>query len=511
MSRSIMHALAACIVLSCGPKTPVHEPKPAPDDEAEDVQTYVQFLETMAIPPEVLEAIAKQREKVVAQPDPLGEAEYTFPDVHSGKLKNGLAWYVVEQDGLPLVSLNLVVRAGTAHDPETLPGLSVFTGDMLREGGTTERTAAELAADIETLGADLSVITGADYTLVAVDSISDHAARLLSLMGEMVMKPAFDEKAMEMFRQREMHRLELSHSDPEWIADFVLLEQIYGKHPYSRYDTTKQALEAMTREDVLSFHETHYAARNGFFVAVGDVDLKTFGATLEKAFGSLPRGKKAKIKWPTIEAPDKRRVVVVDRPGSAQTVIRVANTTLQGSHADALPFMVANHVLGGNASSRLFMVLREEKGLTYGCYSHVPMRVDVGSFFIETSTKTPSTGESLEEIFRQIDLFTAAEDGGGVGADELEATQRYLTGVLAIKGQTASQVSDLLIDRIIYGLSGNYYGDYAKNVNAVTPDDVRTLASKYIHPETAVVVLVGDAAQIKDAASKWGEVQVITW
>jgi zinc protease len=489
----------------------VHTPKPEPDEDAEDVPTYAQFLETMAIPPEVLEAIAAQREKVVPQPEPLGETTFTFPDVHSGKLKNGLPWYVVEREGLPIVSLNLVVRAGTAHDPDTLPGLSVFTGDMLREGGTTERTAAGLAADIETLGADLSVITGADYTLVAVDSVSDHAARLLGLMAEMVEKPAFGDKEMEMFRKRELSRLELSRSDPEWIADFVLLEQLYGTHPYSRYDTTEEALKAMTREDVVSFHETHYAARNGFFVAVGDVDPKAFGSLLEKSFGSLPKGKKAKIKWPAIPAPDKRRVVLVDRPGSAQTVIRVANTTLEGAHSDALPLMVSSHVLGGNASSRLFMVLREEKGLTYGCYSHVPMRIDVGAFFIETSTKTASTGESLDEIFHQLEIFTAAGDAGGVNADELQASQQYLTGVLAIKAQTASRIADMLIDRIVYGLPESYYDTYAKKVNAVTTDDVRSLMKKYVHPEAALVVLVGDAEKIEDAASKWGEVQVVTW
>jgi zinc protease len=500
-----MATACACVALACGPKPGPEEPEKERQEEP-DVEANVSFLETMSIPPEVLAAIEAQRQKVVEQPDPLGEEEFSFPKVHEGKLGNGLKWYVVEREGLPLVSLNLVVRAGMAHDPEELQGLSVFTGDMLREGGSKKRPAAELSEEIETLGAELSIITGADYTLAAVDSLSEHAGALLDLLAELTLEPAFGEDEMERFRKREMHRLELSRSDPEWIADFVFLEKLYGDHPYSRYDTTKEALEAMTREDVIAFHETHYAARNAFFVAVGDVDRGKLAKMLEKSFGKMPKGKPVKIKWPKIPEPEKRRVVIVHRPESAQTVIRVGNNTLVGRHDDALPFLVTNHVLGGNASSRLFMVLREEKGLTYGCYSHAPMRVDVGAFFVETSTKTASTGESLEEIFNQMEAFL-----DGVSEDELEANQSYLTGVLAIKAQTPSRIADMLIDRIVYDLPRDYYDTYQKKVEAVTPEILDKLAERYIRPDTALVVLVGDGQQFQKDVERWGEVEVVKW
>jgi zinc protease len=509
MSRSLV-VLVSLAALCCGPRSGVHEPRPEPDD-SEILATNTMFLETYSIAPELRKALEKQRDKVIPQPEPLPDKSYTFPHVHKGKLDNGLRYYMVRKHDLPLVSLNLVVRAGTAHDPEDLPGLSVFTGDMLREGGTKKRSAHELADDIETLGAELSVITGADYTLVAIDSISEHLAKLLSLMGEMTLEPAFATKEMEMFRKREISRLELSRSDPEWIADYVFLDYLYGAHPYSTYDTTKEALETITLEDVKSFHSSHYTARNAFVIAVGDLNPKTFPAMLKKALSSMPKGSKVKIKWPKVAAPEKRKVVIFDRPGSAQTVIRVGNTTLSGNDPDALPLMVTNHVLGGNASARLFMTLREDKGLTYGCYSHVPMRIDVGAFFVETSTKTPSTAESLEEIFHQLSLFLSPGPEGGIDPGELVDTQRYLAGVLAIKAQTPSSISDLLIDRIVYNLPDDYYDTYVKNVDSVTPVSALELATEHIHPETALIVLVGDAAKIKEAAAKWGDVEVVTW
>jgi zinc protease len=498
--------LATLVAVACGPRAPAHEPKPGPDDSAPDVAPGVMFLETLSIPPEVRKAIEAQKNKIVDKPAPLGETTYSFPEVTSGRLKNGLAWYLVEDRSLPEVSLNLVVRAGTAHDPDALPGLSVFTGDMLREGGTEKRSAPELAEEIEALGADLSIITGTDYTLVAVDSLSDHGTELVSLMGEMCLTPAFDEEKLGKFRTHELHRLELSRSDPEWVADVVLTRELYGAHPYSRYDTTEESLEATTREDVRTFHESHYTASNSFFIAVGDIEPGELRTSLENGFGKMPKGKPVKIKWPKLGTRDKRDVVIVDRPGSAQTVIRVGNATLRGNHADALPLMVANHVLGGNASSRLFMSLREDKGLTYGCYSHVPMRVDIGAFFVETSTKTASTGESLDAIFAEIDAFLAQ---GAVSDEELDATRRYLAGVLPIKAQTPPRIADLLIDRFVYGLPDDYYDTYVQRITAVTPAEVHELATSYIHPETAVVVLVGDASQIGKAAARWGEVRVV--
>ncbi len=495
---------------SCGPHKPTVEPKPGPDDGKPDVKVQAEFLQTSPIPPEVMAAIEAQRQKVVPRPAPLGEITYEFPDVKQGKLENGLPWYLVHDPALPMVSLNLVVLAGTAHDPAQLPGLSVFTGDMLREGGTASRTSEKLSTDIETLGAELSIVTGADYTLLATDGLSGQADDLLGILAELATQPAFDEAELESFRVREKHRLALSLSDPEWVADKVLLAELYGNHPYSRYDTTEEALAKLTRDDVAGFHAGHYSASNSFFVAVGDMEADGLLAVLEKTLGKMAKGKPVKMQWPAIPERTGREIVIVDRPGSAQTVIRLGNVSLKGKDPDVVPFMVANHALGGNASSRLFMSLREDKGLTYGCYSSAAMRVDVGAFFVDTSTKTKSTTLSVQAILDEIASFMSADPGSGaVTEEELASYRNYLAGVLPIKAQTNASVADMLIDRMVYGLPADHYDTYAQKVQAVTPDVVRKIAKKYIHPDTALIVLVGDASAFEKQLSSLGTVKKV--
>jgi zinc protease len=506
MRAAILSAAMLLAAGSCGPPRPPEEPA-APDDGRPDVEATGQFLETSPIPPEVMAAIEEQRDLVVPQPDPLGGIAFDFPEVERGELENGLTWYLVERPTLPVVSLNLVVRAGMAHDPAELPGLAVFVGDMLREGGTTERSSRELSAEIEQLGADLTILTGADYTMVAVDGLSGKAEELALLMAETVTRPGFDPEELERFRQREKHRITLSMSDPEWVADKVFLRHLYGDHPYASYDTSHEALERMTRDDVTGFHERHYVARNASFVAVGDIDAEELTAVLETAFGDMDEGSPVELQWPDVPEREGREVVVVDRPGSAQTVIRIGNTTLEGGDPDALELLVTNHALGGNASSRLFMTLREDEGLTYGCYSRVPLRVDVGAFVVETSTKSPSTVAAVEAILEEIRRLQAEDpEQGAVTADELESYQRYLAGVLSIKAQAPSRIADLLIDQVVYGLAEDYYDTYDEDVKAVDPQTLRRTAEAYIHLDRALIVLVGDAGELEEEAARWGPV-----
>jgi predicted Zn-dependent peptidase len=507
MRKSTVALCVLALSVSCGPRPPSHEPKPAPDDTKPDLPVAAQFLETSPIPPEVMKAIEKQRDLVVAKPAPMGEITYKFPDIEEGKLKNGMKWYLVHQPELPMVSLNFVSRAGTAYEPADLPGLAVFTGDMLREGGTESRTSGQLSEDIEKLGANLSIMTADDYTLVAVDSLSASAGDLVKMLGEIVTKPAFREDDLESFRKREMNRLSLYMSDPEYVADRVFVRELYGTHPYSHYDTTYESLGKITRDDVSSFHKDWYKPMHSFFVAVGDITSAELGPMLESSLGPMKDGVKNAKGFGSPEPLAKRRVVIVDRPGSAQTVIRVGNLALDAKNPDALALKVTNHALGGNASSRLFMTLREDKGLTYGCYSNAALKAVAGAFYVETSTKTASTIDSVDAIFEEMSKLVAEDPSkGGMTEGELAEYRNYLAGVLPIKAQAPSRIADMLIDRIVYWLPGDYYDTYAQKVQAVDVATLQKTANKYIKPDQALIVLVGDAKAFEKQAAKWGEV-----
>jgi len=217
---------------------------------------------------------------------------------------------------------------------------------------------------------------------------------------------------------------------------------------------------------------------------------------IEGRFGEWRPGAAAKQEYSFPGKRSSRELVVVDRPGSAQSNIVLANLALPRNHPDYFAVAVMNQVLGAGASSRLFMNLREEKGYTYGAYSRIDAKRYFGDFEATAEVRTAVTGDSLREFFLELDRIRDEI----VPDQEMADAKNFLTGVFPIRAETQEGLTNLIVSQELYGLPEDYLQTYRDNIAAITAEDVRRVANEYIHPDQVAIVAVGDAVEIVSQA-----------
>lgn len=429
-------------------------------------------------------------------PRPLAPRPVDFPSYHMKTLANGLQVVVVPHHEQPALTLRLYVRAGSAQDPEGKAGLAALAGTLLDQG-TTTKTAEQIATSIDSIGGAMGVGSGADLTFLTVAVMRNSFDTGLALLSDVARNPAFAVEEIERQRQQIQSSLQVSREDPDYIAAVVFSRLVYGFHPYGRPDTgTEASLNSITREDLLAFHKRWFGANNAVLAIVGDMNPDDAFAGAEKAFGSWGKVDVTAVK-PVEPPPPTRRTVLIDRPGSVQTEIRVGNIALPRSHPDFLALDVAAKILGGEGGNRLYRVLRSERGLTYGAAANLVARKDAGHIVADTDTRTETTGEALRLMVDEIHRLQRQR----VDPRELEAAQAYLTGSFPLTIETPDAIATQVLNAVVYGLDLAELETYRERVNAITPDDIQRVARQYLHPDRLSIVLVGDGSRImKDLA-----------
>jgi zinc protease len=248
----------------------------------------------------------------------------------------------------------------------------------------------------------------------------------------------------------------------------------------------------MTRETLQQFHRSTLAPDNAVMIVVGDVRRDEVIERLSALFGEWQTRTPPPPTFPAPPERTSRVAYVVDRPGSAQSNIVIANLAINRTSPDFFPMLVMNTILGSNASSRLFMNLREEKGYTYGAYSSVDARRDIGTFRASAEVRSAVTGDSLKEFFYELDRIRDDE----VSEKEITDAKSYLTGVFPLRIETQEGLVDQLVQIKMMGLPDDYLHIYRERINAVSIADVRRVAGEYVTPDQAALIVVGDAAEI---------------
>lgn len=427
--------------------------------------------------------------------------EVAFPVPERFVLANGLPVQVLRAGRLPMAHFVLVVRGGQAAEPPGLPGLADFTAEMLKEG-TRRHTAEEVLAMVEDLGGTFRVRTDRDAVYHVLSVPSEHVGTALATLAEIVTEPAFPEEEVERHRRRELGRLALLRADPDYVAQVVLFREIYGDHPYARIDATPESLERIQREHLVTFHRDRYAADGAFLVAAGDVDAAALRPLVEAAFGAWRSGAAPPAPVPDPPAIPARRVLLVDRPGSSQTAIQIGFATVPQRDPDFAALALAADVLGGSASARLFLNLRERHGWTYGAYAGVEESADRAPATIYTDVEAAATGEALVELMAEMRRLRTTE----APAEELAARRGYLTRLLPLRVETPLNLAFLLAQIEINGLPADYWDTYRDRIEAVTAEQVRDAADRYLDDGRAVVVVVGVAGELLEACRAIGPV-----
>ncbi len=440
-----------------------------------------------------------------APPKPAAAKKLVLPPVDIVELDNGLQLNTIVADPLPVVYATLVVRSGAESDPQRLPGLSGLVAQMLKEG-TTKRSAAQIAEEIEFLGADLWASSDEENTYVGVRAVADQFEVAMSILAEVAASPAFSAAELSKLKRRELDRLALSEREPRYIARRTFYRALYAEHPYGSVDTTPQAVKRVRRQDLLRWHRAHFVGKNAFLVVAGQVDPAQVAEIAQRTLGSLPAGKRAVPDYAKPPKRTDRSIIVVDRPGSVQSVIYIGNLAIQRAAREWIPLAVANQVLGGSAASRLFMDLREKRSLTYGAYSAVGERVDIGPFVAYSSVRTEVTTEAIEAFFEHLQRIHEEPPGG----EELINAKRYLSDSFPLKVDTPGKLADLVTELRTYGLPSDYWTSYPERIRATSASEAHYVARSYIRPQEALVVIVGQAADFAPALDRFGPVTVIS-
>ncbi len=437
-------------------------------------------------------------------PPPLEAIKFDVPKPYQTTLDNGLRLILIEHERLPLVSYRLAFMSGETSEPADLTGLASATAAQVTEG-TEEYTSLQLAEKVERLGASLNASSSDDFTIVSASSLSLYSSDVLHLLAEVVLRPIFPEKELDLYRRNTIENLKFQRSQPGFLAGEQASRLIYGDHPYSRYSPKASDIEKLTRESLAAHHAAAFIPNNAMLIVVGDIKRDEFIAEINELFGDWEKGTPAAREFASPPQRQDRSLTIVDRPGSAQSNIVLTHLGVDRSDPDYFPLIVMNQVLGAGASSRVFMNLREEKGYTYGAYTRLEFKKLAGDLEATAEVRTAVTGDSLKEFFYELERIRVDK----VGEDELADAKNFLTGVFPIRAETQEGLTNLILNQYLYGLPEDYLQTYRDKINAITVDEVLRVAQKHIRPDEMAIVIVGDAEEVLPQAKEFaGSVEI---
>ncbi len=445
------------------------------------------------------------------QPPGSGPArELSFPKVAWTTLPTGLRVATIEAHALPLVQIRVVIQAGRSADG-AMPGLAQLTGQLLKDGGAGALPARELSTRIETLGGTLSIDTGVDSTVLSIAVTKDHLGEAIELLGTIVREPLLPQAELAKLKKREIDRVsDAARASGRWAASMVLWRDLFvlptDHHPYATYDATPTEIARVTPQDCRAFHRKFVVPKNAFVVVAGDTTADAVKAATEKAFGAFRGGDAPVLAFTDPMPPSGLKITIVDRPKSSQSDVYVG--VLGPQRADkAWPAMaVANQVLGGGVSGRLFTDVREKRSLAYQARSSLIELAHGPSVVLAyVGTQTAKTGLATAAVIDHVNRLGASAPS----QDETDTATRFLSDVFAIKLETIGAVADELVKLRLLGLADDYDDGYRKELRQVTPTAAGAIAAEHAREGHAVVVVAGDADKIGPMMAHFGEVKVL--
>lgn len=437
------------------------------------------------------------------QPQTQPLADYKLPPVTESTLPNGLRIIAVMDKRFPVVHFRLAFSAGMKFDPPALTGLASMTGDLLKEG-TKTRTSRQIADDLATLGGNLNTDASPDSLTVAGSVLSENLDKQMDLLADVARNAIFPEDEVALRKENEKQELMDARTRSETLVEEKFMHTLYGSHPYSRILATAESIDRIDRTALAGFRDRMLTPNNAILVLVGDLPARaSLDKLVETHFGSW-QSKERSGSQPVAPPPARRSIILVDRPGSVQADIRAGQTSVVRGSPDYFPLVVANGIFGGGISSRMFMNIRERLGYAYDAHSEMAPMKDSGYFAAVTQVRNEVVEPAVTELLKEMDQMGKER----VAAAELSGVKNYLAGSFVVRMATPAGLASQLTSIRMMGLSDDYLERYVTRVRNVEPDQIQSVAAKYIAPEKAAIVVVGDAAKIEKSLQKFGDVKV---
>jgi zinc protease len=439
-----------------------------------------------------------------AQLEPAG-LDYDAPEPREETLSNGVTVYLMEDRTLPLVRGVAYVAAPSLYDPPGKTGLAAMTAALLREGGAAGRSPAEIDVRLEQLAGSVEASASAVLASVGFDSLSDTLDEVLPLWRDILTSPEFDPDRLEVLRERQLEAIRRLRDDPTQLAIREFLFRVAEGHPSGAYPTG-ETIASVTRDDLLGFHSSHYGPANTVIAVSGDFDADRMLATLEELFGSWQVDVAPPPQIPQFDPEPKPRLYLAPRQ-IGQSIVIVGHPAVLAYSAEYNDLDVANHILGGGGfTSRLFEQIRTRRGLAYSTASVLTQGFEQPGVVLAYSiSPAQATAQVLELILAEMERIRAEP----VSENELELARETILNQSLFRFTSPAAITERTARVRLLGLEPDYFDRYLENLEEVTAADIQRVAEDELHPERAVIMIVGDPTQFERPLEEFGEVVTI--
>jgi predicted Zn-dependent peptidase len=429
-----------------------------------------------------------------------------LPSPHIAKktLANGLQVWVVPRNGVPRVDMVLAVRnAGYIADDAAHPAFANMLAGLLNEG-TAKHDSRAIAELAQGLGGSVAAFASADGISVQANAVASQAGPMMQLLAEVARTPSFPAKEVALAKANALQVLRVSETQPRFRADRALNHAVFGEHPYGHTTPTVEAINSVDEGLLHAEHAKRFRPDQALLVIAGRIKEADALKLAQQAFGDWKAegtAPAASVKAPGAVKPVH---VLLERPGSVQSTIRLGGSGIAATAADQVPLRMASTVLGGGFSSRVNIKLREEKGYTYGASAGARMMREGGSIVGGADVRNEVTGAALTEYFNEYKRIGTEL----IPPAEMEMHKRYVAGGYLLSNQMQRAVAGTLAGNWLVGLPAEFLTQYVPLIQKVTPEQVRDVSKKYFAPENQTIVVVGDSKAVGEQLKAFGDFTV---
>lgn len=436
---------------------------------------------------------------LAATPARAEDGSLKLPPYKKVKLKNGLTVLLMEQREVPVISFNLLVRAGSVTDPAGKEGLASLTAGLLRKG-TKTRSADQLSAELDFIGGLLGVGATFDYTSGTAEFIKKDINKGLDLLADVVLNPTFPQAEVDKLLKQRIDGIKSAKDAAEAVIGTYYSSYLYGSHPYARPSGgDEKSLASITRDDVVKFYQTYYSPASTILAVAGDFNSGEMEGMLTAKFGGWDTKPAPAVKLPEITPVAGKRLLLVDKPDSTQTFFNIGNIGITRNNPDREYINVINTLFGGRFTSMLNTELRIKSGLSYGARSSFSERMVRGPFVISSFTRNTSTEQALNVALETLKRLHEK----GVTEEELKSAKTYIKGLFPTSIETTDQLAAQIAQLELYGLDESDINNLYAKIDRMTMADAQRVIKQYFPLENLVFVLIGKADEIKAVAGKY--------
>jgi len=429
---------------------------------------------------------------------------YQIPEIETFELDNGITFYLVEDSEVPLINLNMIVRAGSFMVPAEKEGLASITANVMRNGGSETYPEEDLNQLLENRAAQLEFGMGLTSGSGRLNALKEDFADLLPVYVDVMMNPLLPQEKIDLAKRQQRSAISRRNDNAQQVGFRVFQKLIYGENSPQARTTELYTLEEITRDDMVEFHKNAYTGENLMIGLVGDFDIEEIKPQLREAFAEIPAGEENEIDLPEIDYEFDSSIHFVDKRDVNQSVVLMGHIGGMRDNPDYAALQAMNEVLSGGFSGRLFKNVRSDLGLAYSVFGNYGSNaLYPGQFYAGIFTRSEATAEAIQAVRREMEKLQEEP----VTQEELQDTRESILNSLVFRYDSKSGVLRQRMSNEYRGLPADAFETYIEELRSVTPQDIQRVANEYMNPDQMRILVVGNGEELGDQLNQFGDVQ----